>query len=153
VGNEGCCKEAGSHTVALQWKKLNRDAIVPQRKTMDSAGFDLHVIEDRDVEPGETVRVRTGLSVAIPVGYAGFIKPRSSAFFDGWDMDGTIDADYRGEVLLQVRNTTTITKHLKAGDRPGQMCIVPVWVGLSLQVDHLDETARGAGGFGSTGLR
>jgi len=135
----------------IQWKKLNDAAVIPERKTAEAAGFDLCVLVDTLIRPGCIVRAQTGLAVAIPPMYVGFIKPRSSAYFRGLDLDGTIDSDYRGEVLLQIRNVTNETIVLKAGERVAQM--VPCYICSmdSEEVVNLEETGRGEGGFGSTG--
>jgi dUTP pyrophosphatase len=135
----------------IQWKKLNDLATIPERKTAEAAGFDLCVLVDTLIRPGAIVRAQTGLAVAIPYMYVGFIKPRSSAFFRGLDLDGTIDSDYRGEVLLQIRNVTDETIVLKAGERVAQMVLCYICSMDSEEVVNLEETGRGEGGFGSTG--
>lgn len=135
----------------IQWKKLDQRATIPERKTAEAAGFDLCVLVDTLIRPGCIVRAPTGLAVAIPSKLVGLIKPRSSAFFRGLDLDGTIDSDYRGEVGLQIRNVTSESILLKAGERVAQMVVVGHYYGPSEEVEVLDETGRGAGGFGSTG--
>lgn len=135
----------------VNWKVLDVRAKMPERQTKLSAGFDLCVLVDTLIRPGCTVRASTGLACALPYGTVGFIKPRSSAYFRGLDLDGTIDADYRGEVLLQIRNLHQENILLKAGERVAQMVVTSIFTGSSKQVDSLDETERGEGGFGSTG--
>jgi dUTP pyrophosphatase len=135
----------------IHWQRLHEDAVVPLRKTPGAAGLDLHLIADILIPPGRTMKARTGLAMALPVGTVGFIKPRSSAFGQGLDLDGTIDSDYRGEVLLQIRNTSSESVHLKKGDRVAQLVVANISMAPSIEVRLLDSTARGAGGFGSTG--
>lgn len=135
----------------LRWKRLDLKATVPERKTLGSAGYDLSSIIDFVVRPGETVRVSTGLAVAIPYGFVGLIKPRSSAFFKGLDLDGTVDADYRGELMLQVHNRSGQNHLIMAGERIAQMVVASYYQDTSKEVDSLDDTERGTGGFGSTG--
>lgn len=137
----------------IRWKKLDARAVVPERKTAGSAGFDLTAIESCTVWPNETVRLSTGLAVAIPEGYVGLIKPRSSSYFLSLDLDGTIDADYRGEIKLQIHNGFSESRLIKAGERVAQMVVVEVFRGDSVEVDELNDTARGQGGFGSTGTK
>jgi dUTP pyrophosphatase len=135
----------------VNWKVLDARAAIPERKTASAAGFDLCVLDITPIEPGTTVRAKTGLACALPYGTVGFIKPRSSAYFRGLDLDGTVDSDYRGEVLLQIRNTTAELVVLSAGERVAQMVVTSIFTGPSKQVESLDETGRGEGGFGSTG--
>lgn len=134
----------------VRFKKLSPEAIVPTRKTSESAGFDLHSLVDMYIPPGEIRRVPTGIATAIPAGYVGFVKPRSSVFFSGGDSDGTIDSDYRGEVMMQIRNVTRGNLRIEKGGRYAQMVVVP-FLGDSVEVEELDITERGTGGFGSTG--
>lgn len=135
----------------IKWKKLNEGAIIPERKTAEAAGFDLCVLVDTLIRPHGITRASTGLACSLPYGTVGFIKPRSSTYFKGMDLDGTIDSDYRGEVLLQIRNTTNETIVLKAGERVAQMVVTVICPLASEEVNTLDETGRGEGGFGSTG--
>lgn len=136
--------------LGVKFKKLDPEAIIPTRKTADSAGFDLHSLEDRFIPPGQTMRIRTGIACAIPPGFVGLVKPRSSVFFKGGDLDGTIDADYRGELQLQIHNTTNWNFVVQKGERYAQLVVV-AYVAESMEVDELDPTDRGTGGFGSTG--
>lgn len=135
----------------LRWRKSDLKATVPERKTPGAAGYDLAPIVDMLIAAGRTCRLPTGLSVAIPEGFVGLIKPRSSAYFKGLDLDGTIDADYRGEISLQIRNSTQESVAIMAGERVAQMVVVPIFTGHSEEVEALDSTVRGEGGFGSTG--
>ena len=132
---------------------------LPAYATEASAGMDLRaaVPEDEPVvlHPGDRHAVPTGLSMAIPVGYEGQVRPRSGlAFRHGvtcLNSPGTIDADYRGEVKVILINHGQEPFVIKRGERIAQMVIAPVTRGVLKVVSSLDETQRGAGGFGSTG--
>jgi len=132
-------------------QKLVPEARLPTRGTAHSAGLDLHILLGDWIQPGETVRFGTGLAFSIPEGYEGHIHPRSSAFYRGLDLDGLIDADYRGEVLLQIRNTTKEAIELSAGERVAQLVIRPVAWFSAEEATELPPSGRGTGGFGSTG--
>ena len=140
----------------VRFKKIRPSAIIPKRQTDGAAGFDIYSNETCVVEHGETTLVKTGVAVAIPPGYVGLIKPRSGwALKYGIDtMAGVIDSDYRGEVhVMLTRHTDIDEPHLSvAGERIAQMIVVPV-VLASIEVDELDDTDRGAGGYGSTGVK
>jgi dUTP pyrophosphatase len=132
-------------------QKLVPEAILPKRGTKWSAGLDLCVLLGDWIQPGETIRFGTGLAFSIPEGFEGHIHPRSSAFYRGLDLDGLIDSDYRGEVLLQIRNSTTEPIEISAGERVAQLVIRPVaWFEVE-EVEELPKSERGTGGFGSTG--
>jgi dUTP pyrophosphatase len=107
------------------------------------------------MQPGERVAVPTGLAVAIPEGFAGLVLPRSGhakRFGVGVvNGPGLIDAGYRGEVSVLLINHGSETVEFKKGERIAQLAVVPVAVVEWVEVDSLDETSRGAGGFGSTG--
>lgn len=136
----------------IAFKKLNIDALVPMRGTPEAAGFDLFafVAKNLFIPPGEVYRVPTGIAVAIPKGWVGLVKPRSSVFYTGGDSDGTIDSDYRGEIFMQIRNLTRGNLRIVHGERYAQMVVVP-YCGDSIEVEELSDTARGKGGFGSSG--
>jgi len=122
------------------------------------AGFDLHSRIDLALEPGERAVIPTGIGVAIPRGYAGLVLPRSGlAARYGITMvnaPGLIDSGYRGEVAVILLNTDKHESfHIKHGDRIAQMVIQKIEEVSFLPMPELDETERGAGGFGSTGKR
>lgn len=139
----------------LMLKKLNENAIVPKFMTAGSAGMDLYLIEDCIIPPLEVVKLPTGLSVAIPTGYEGTMRLRSST---GLKFPlimpngiGTIDSDYRGEMMVLLRNISPIEEvHLKRGERIAQLVISPILEVDILEVDKLPPTGRDVGGFGST---
>jgi dUTP pyrophosphatase len=129
----------------------------PTRATPDAAGFDLAAAVDAplSIAPGDRVRVPTGLVFAIPPGFEGQVRPRSGrAWRDGLTVlnaPGTIDADYRGEVLVLLVNLGRETVTIARGDRIAQLVVAPVPAVVLVESDTLDETHRGAGGFGHTG--
>lgn len=141
----------------IEVKKLNDKAKLPCRATADSAGADLCACINDDIAlmPGERRLIPTGIAIAVPTGFGGFVFPRSglSSKF-GVSLAncvGVIDSDYRGEVKVPVINHSSEPYTIKAGERIAQLVIMPVDLceyGLS---DELDKTERGEGGFGSTG--
>lgn len=134
-----------------------RDLPLPSRATPGASGFDLHaaVKGDLEVAPGERVLVPTGLAIAVPEGYEAQVRPRSGlALRDGImlpNAPGTIDCDYRGEIQVIVLNTGDRPFTVRRGDRIAQLVIAPVAHAEWVEVESLDETERGPGGFGHTG--
>lgn len=150
-----------SKTVAISLTQLPhaQGLNIPKYATELSAGVDLEAAVDAPVtlKPGERQLIATGLSIALPEGYEAQIRPRSGlAFKNGvtvLNSPGTIDADYRGEVKVILANLGTEPFTVERGMRVAQM-VVAQYTRVSFNVvDQLDETARGAGGFGSTGVR
>lgn len=146
--------------IVLAFEKRHPDARMPELATPGSAGADLHAVMPEGfhaqiVMPGALVIVSTGLAVAIPKGWEIQIRPRSGiAAKHGvtvLNTPGTIDADFRGVIGVILINHGKAPFEIKTGDRIAQMVLaeVPAWKGVF--VDGLDETERGAGGFGSTG--
>ena len=144
----------------LYVKKLEPCAIVPTYGSAGAAGADLYSLpapagEDTTLLPGETKFIHTGIAAAIPEGYVGLVCARSGlASKRGLapaNKVGVIDSDYRGEIMVALHNHSASSQTVAAGDRIAQLLIMPVLqVELTL-ADELDDTARGAGGFGSTG--
>jgi len=136
-------------------KKLNLDAIIPQYQSKDAAGFDLHSIENYTIQPNERVLIKTGLSMAIDSGYELQIRPRSGlAYKNGitvLNAPGTIDSDYRGEIMVLLINHSNDEFIIKVGERIAQGVINAIIQTSFIEVKNLDETKRGSGGFGSTG--
>lgn len=141
----------------MRFKKMHPDAALPTRAHPGDAGLDLSVIVETstgfvDLWPGETRVFRSGLAVEIPHGYVGLIRPRSRLFRDGLDSDGVIDAGYRGEIGIGLRNTRgSESVRVANGERVVQLLVVPVMLTDAYWADELSETERGVGGFGSTG--
>lgn len=132
---------------------------LPAYETAQAAGMDLRAAVPDDapltLKPGARFAVPTGLAFAMPDGFEGQVRPRSGlAAKQGvtcLNTPGTIDADYRGEVKVILINLGEEDVHIRRGDRIAQLVIAPVVQGRWQEVESLEETARGAGGFGSTG--
>ena len=137
----------------LHFKQLDRRAVLPERGSVLAAGLDVCSIEDLSIGPGQRVTARTGLAVAIPPGFYGRVAPRSGlAARNGLDvLAGVIDSDYRGEVCCLLYNTGDDVIELPAGSKICQLIIEQIITPEPAWATDLDETARGAGGFGSTG--
>ena len=137
----------------LRFKKMDERAVLPQRGSALAAGLDICSIEDLEIGPKQRAMARTGFAVAIPAGFYGRIAPRSGlAAKKGLDvLSGVIDSDYRGEVLCLLYNTSDEIVNLPAGSKICQMIIEQIITPDAVWATDLDETARGAGGFGSTG--
>lgn len=144
--------------LTLPVKLLCENAVVPENAYQGDAGIDLHSTEDVVLAPFQRKLVGTGLAVAIPEGYAGFVLPRSgSAIKQGLSLvnaPGLIDSGYRGELKCIAVNMDPETPiHICVGDRIAQLVIMKVESALPVQVDLLDDTQRGSGGFGSSGTK
>lgn len=148
-------------TVPVKRLPHNPDLPLPAYETADAAGMDLRaaVPEDAPVvlAPGARFPVPTGLAFAIPSGFEGQVRPRSGLALKSGitclNSPGTVDADYRGEVKVILINHSAEDFTVRRGDRIAQMIIAPVTQAALAEVADLDDTARGAGGFGSTGGR
>lgn len=136
----------------IQFKLLTQDAKAPKRATEHSAGFDIYAPERVDIPAGQNYLVGTGVAMAIPNGWVGIVNPRSSVAAKKKVRVGArvIDADYRGEVFINLHNDSDETFEIVKGDRIAQLVVTP-FMGESVVVDELDDTQRGNGGFGSTG--
>jgi dUTP pyrophosphatase len=137
----------------LRFKKLDRRAVLPKRGSVLAAGLDVCCIEDVEIGPRQRGMARTGLAVAIPPAFYGRVAPRSGlAAKKGLDvLAGVIDSDYRGEIVCVLYNTGDETIALPAGSKICQLIIEQIITPEATWATDLDETARGAGGFGSTG--
>ena len=143
--------------IDLPVKRLSPDVELPSYAYSGDAGLDLRSNEDICLKPFERRLVSTGLAIAIPEGYAGFVQPRSGlALREGLSMvntPGLIDAHYRGELKVCAINLDPEkTIHIIKGERIAQLVIQRVPIVNLVEVDELDETDRGAGGFGSSGV-
>lgn len=143
--------------IDLPIKRLDPSVELPTYAYSGDAGLDLRSNEDVDLKPLERRLVSTGLAIAIPEGYAGFVQPRSGlALREGLSMantPGLIDAHYRGELkVCAVNLDSEKTIHITKGERIAQLVIQKVPVVSLVEVSELDETDRGAGGFGSSGV-
>lgn len=141
----------------VTFQRLRPDAVVPQYMTEHAAGMDLVAALGAPVElaPGERRAIGTGLAMAIPAGFEGQVRPRSGlAIKHGVTVvnaPGTIDADFRGEVMVLLINLGREPFVIESGQRIAQLVIAPVVRAGVAVADELPATARGAGGFGSTG--
>ncbi len=137
---------------SISVQKIVAHAILPTRAHPEDAGMDLYASEDVLLGPGGGLLANTGIAMAIPQGYVGMIADRSSLGKKGIKTaGGIIDAGYRGEIKVILRNLTPEEVLLKRGERIAQLLILPIATPRVLEVQHLDSTDRGAGGFGSTG--
>ncbi|MBI4060791.1 MAG: dUTP diphosphatase [Elusimicrobia bacterium] len=133
-------------------RRLDPAATLPTRAHADDAGLDLYALEDAELAPGEGAVVRTGVAMAIPAGHVGLVCDRSSLAKRGLKTaGGVIDAGYRGEVGVMLWNVSRAAQALKKGERIAQLLVVAIATPLPKDCDDLGETARGLGGFGSTG--
>jgi dUTP pyrophosphatase len=142
--------------IEIQIKLLDEGLSMPRYQHEGDAGLDLPSRVDYVLEPGERAMIPTGIAVAIPRGYAGFVLPRSGlASRHGIALvnsPGLVDSGYRGEMAIIMINTDKHESfHIKRGDRIAQLVIQKVVEATTFQVIELDATSRGAGGFGSTG--
>ncbi len=135
------------------------DLPLPSYESTSAAGMDLRaaVSERMSLAPGARALVPTGLAIALPDGFEAQVRPRSGlALKQGvtcLNTPGTIDADYRGEVGVILINHGTEPFEIERGDRIAQLVIAPVTQGSWVEVETLDQTSRGSGGFGSSGKR
>ena len=143
----------------IEIKKLNENAVIPKYGTDFAAGADLYALIDGAVtiQPGESLLVHTGISLAIPEGLVGLIFGRSGmACKRGLapaNKVGVIDSDYRGEIMVCLHNHRNMEQTIENGERIAQIAFVPYYAADFKLVDELDETVRGEGGFGSTGTK
>ena len=146
--------------VKVKIKRLSEDSKIPQYAHYTDAGMDLYATSVEYHSSSEIVSYNTGIALEIPEGYAGFIFPRSSIY--KYDLQltnsvGVIDSSYRGEIKFKFRATdipiSKLTKIYNVGDRIGQLIILPYPKVVFEEVDELQSTDRGDGGFGSTGVK
>jgi dUTP pyrophosphatase len=128
---------------------------LPAYESAGAAGMDLRAAEDAVIKPGARYLMPTGLAIALPQGFEAQVRPRSGlAVKHGISVlnaPGTIDSDYRGEIKVPLINHGEAEFIIRRGDRIAQMVIAPVMQARIAEVQELDETARGSGGFGSSG--
>ncbi|SSM82767.1 dut [Acinetobacter baumannii] len=144
--------------VKLLDPRLGKEWPLPSYATVGSAGLDLRACLDEaiEIEPGQTVLVKTGMAIYIhDVNFAGLILPRSGLGHKHGivlgNLVGLIDSDYQGELMVSVWNRGQTTFRLEPGERLAQYVLVPVVQAEFEQVEEFEETLRGAGGFGHTG--
>ena len=143
--------------VKILVKKFNKNIKLPVYKTSGSSGMDLvaHIKNKITINPDKTAMIPTGISVAIPKNYEIQIRPRSGLAANKGisvlNTPGTVDSDYRGEVKVILINLSKKPFGIKSGDRIAQIVVCPVTKAEFAEVKQLPKTARGKGGFGSTG--
>ncbi len=137
----------------IQVQKLHKEAKTPEFAHSDDAGMDLCGVEEVTIAPGEHKTIPTGLALAIPEGYAGLIWDKSgNAIKRGLKvLGGVVDAGYRGEIQIGIINHGKEAHTFGVGDKVAQMLLQEVSQANFEEVETLDETERGEGGFGSTG--
>jgi dUTP pyrophosphatase len=139
-------------------KKLSKTAIIPKYETQGASGLDIsaNINEDLTLAINESILVPTGIAVSIPQGFEIQIRPRSGLAakkgISVLNTPGTIDADYRGEIKVILINHGNEPFVIRNGDRIAQMVVCPIVQAKFEQVDELNDTERGSGGFGSTGV-
>lgn len=141
--------------IELPVRRLREDAVLPERAYSGDAGLDLAACERHELEPGERALVGTGLAVAIPEGYAGFVQPRSGlAARHGISVvnsPGLVDSGYRGEIRVVLLNTDAAEPFVvEPGMRIAQLVVLPVPELEPIVVDELPLSERGVRGFGSS---
>lgn len=144
--------------IEVKIKKLDRSIDLPRYAYEGDAGLDLRANETLDLAPFERRLISTGLVIAIPDGYAGFVQPRSGlAIKQGFTVlntPGLIDAHYRGELkIIAINLDDSQSIHIERGDRIAQLVIQKVPSVRLVEADELDQTDRGCGGFGSSGVQ
>ncbi len=143
----------------VQLQKLHPDAVIPTFGSAGAAGADLYALLEEAVTlcPAQTLLIKTGIAVAIPDGYVGLIFARSGlASKRGLapaNKVGVIDSDYRGELMVALHNHSDQPQTVEPGERIAQLAILPYLQPQFVETEQLDETDRGAGGFGSTGTK
>lgn len=141
--------------VGVQIQKLTQTAKLPFHGSDAAAGYDLYADQDCVINPGESIKVSTGIAMAIPDGYWGGIYARSGlATKQGLrpsNCTGIIDSDYRGQIIVALYNDSQTRRIIHKGDKIAQMIISPFLYWQIKEVKKLDDTDRGSGGFGSTG--
>ena len=144
------------NAVNVKFKKVNKNAVTPKYATIGDAGMDLVAVSKHTDIINSTVSYDTGIAVEIPEGYVGLVFPRSSIRKYNLQLSnsvGVIDSGYRGTIQFTFRMSEGITepKMYEVGDRIGQIVIIPYPQINFVEVDELNDTQRGEGGFGSTG--
>ena len=132
-------------------KKLNPFAMIPTRAYSTDAGLDLYTLEQYVLNPGEVVKVSTGIAVEVPEGYVGLVRDRSSVGSRGLKVTaGIIDAGYTGEINVVLVNISNRMQKIEFPSKVAQLLIVPVETPVAVEVDEFKTSARGSKGFGSS---
>lgn len=142
-------------SVGVYFKKLKPEAKQPEYAHPGDSGADLFAAEDRELQPGDTVGIPTGIAIQLPPGYEAQVRTKSGIALKKscqvLNSPGTIDNEYRGEIVVIMHNAGREVQGFQAGDKIAQLIVSPIVQASFLEQDELTETVRGAGGFGSTG--
>ena len=142
--------------MTLRFRKVHPDAVLPSYAHPSDAGMDVRSVEDLTIAPGKRALVHTGLVMLLPPKYEAQVRPRSGLALKSGvtvlNTPGTIDSGYRGEVGVILANFGETDFQVKKGDKIAQIVIAPVTQPEIVETTEMDETDRGAGGFGSTGV-
>jgi len=148
-------RQTPSPAPVLDVRRLDPDLPLPTYAHPGDAGLDLHAADTTTLQPGQRALVPCGIAIAIPEGHVGLVHPRSGLAVDHGltllNAPGTIDAGYRGEVKVLMINHGDTPVEIRHGQRVAQLLLLPVAAVDVREVDRLDVTSRGSGGFGSTG--
>jgi dUTP pyrophosphatase len=144
-------------SIVIPITKLHENAVIPSYAHLTDAGADLVSVEEANLTPGQRKLIPTGIAIAIPSGFVGLVHPRSGlAVKNGIALvnaPGTIDSGYRGEIKVCLINLDpSVAVTLPSGSRIAQLVIQRVEFANFVEVDELDDSDRGSGGFGSTGI-
>ncbi len=147
-----------AYDIQVKIKRLDPELPLPRYANPGDAGLDLYSAQDVTIEPGRRVMIPTGVAIALPQGYAGFVQPRSGlAAKKGLSIvntPGLVDSGYRGELkVIAINSDAEEPIVISRGERVAQLVVQRVPSVELVEVDELDQTERGEGGFGSTGLR
>lgn len=148
---------APTDPMILQIAKIHDDAVLPHYVHPGDSGMDLYSIEDITIAPQSTAFVHTGLTIAVPEGFEAQVRPKSGLALKHsvsvLNTPGTVDSGYRGEICVILINHGQEPFQIKKHTKIAQMVICPVVCAEIAEVESLDDTTRGEGGFGSTGLK
>ena len=140
----------------VNFQRIHTKAVIPRYAHAGDAGMDLCACEEAEIPPGGRALVHTGLVVALPDGWEGQVRPRSGLALKFGvtvlNSPGTVDAGYRGEIGVILANFGDAAFHVSPGDRIAQFVLAPVTRCTPVEVESVDATTRGTGGFGSTGI-
>ena len=142
--------------MTLRFRKIHPDAVLPSYAHPSDAGMDARSVDDLTIAPGKRALVHTGLVMLLPPMYEAQVRPRSGLALKSGvtvlNTPGTIDSGYRGEVGVILANFGEADFQVKKGDKVAQIVIAPVTQPEIVETSEVDETDRGSGGFGSTGV-
>lgn len=149
------CSFCIMQNMKLYIQRLSEDAKLPMSSYKGDAGMDIFAAEELDIAQGEKAAIKTGLKLAIPEGYAGFVWDKSGLAIKNHlkTMAGVIDSNYRGEFMVVLTNLGKETYHVEKGSKIAQLIVAPVATPEVEEGDIADETERGEGGFGSSGIK